>query len=175
MTRYHPFLVSLHWILAILVIVSLVMGGNTLSETPNSDPEKIFYLRIHMSMGIIILVLMFVRFVVRSKTQKPPHADIGNALLNKLSVFAHYLLYGLVILMCASGIGISIMAGLADIVFGGSGTALPASFDELLPKLIHGVLAIALMIVLVSHILAALYHQFVRKDGLFSRMWFGQR
>lgn len=175
MKRYHPFLVVLHWLLAIMIVVGLVMGGNVLSETPNSDPEKVFFLRMHMSMGLVILVLMLVRLVVRFKSQKPPHADIGNSLLNKLGVLAHYLLYALVILMAASGMGISIMAGLPDIVFGGSGAALPASFDEFPPRVAHGILAIVLTVVIVSHVLAALYHQFVRKDGLFSRMWFGSR
>ena len=175
MTRYHPFLVVLHWLLAIMIVIGLIMGGNVLSETPNSDPEKVFYLRMHMSMGIIILVLMIIRLVVRTKSQKPPHADIGNTLLNKLGVYAHYILYVLVFLMCASGIGISMMAGLPDIVFGGSGAPLPQSFEEFAPRAAHGVLATVLTIVVVSHVLAALYHQFIRKDGLFSRMWFGQR
>ncbi len=175
MNKYHPFLVALHWILALMVAVGLIMGGNVLSETPNSDPEKVFYLRMHMSMGIIILVLMLVRIVVRFKTAKPAHADIGNALMNKLGVAAHYLLYSLVILMAASGMGISIMAGLPDIVFGGSGAPLPASFDDLPPRAAHGILATVLTITVVAHVLAALYHQFVRQDGLFSRMWFGER
>ena len=175
MNKYHPVLITLHWLLAIMVIAGLLMGGNVLSETPNSDPEKVFYLRMHMSMGMIILVLMLVRLVVRFKTAKPAHADIGNALLNKLGVAAHYLLYALVILMAASGIGISVLAGLPDIVFNGSGAALPASFDELPPRAAHGVLALILMLVIAAHVLAALYHQFIRKDGLFGRMWFGKR
>lgn len=175
MKRYHPFLVALHWLLAFMIIGGLIMGGNVLSETPNNDPEKLFYLRIHMLMGIIILVLMITRLIVRTKSQKPPHADIGNTLLNKLGIYAHYGLYLLVFLMCASGIGISIMAGLPDIVFGGSGAPLPGSFDDLAPRAAHGILATVLAIVIASHVLAALYHQYVRKDGLFSRMWFGQR
>ena len=28
--------------------------------------------------------------------------------------------------------------------------------------------------IILGHVLAALYHQFVRKDNLLSRMWFGQ-
>lgn len=175
MNKYHPFLVALHWILALMVAFGLMMGGNVLSETPNSDPEKVFYLRMHMSMGVIILVLMLVRLVVRFKTAKPAHADIGNALMNKLGVAAHYLLYGLVILMAASGMAISIMAGLPDIVFGGSGAPLPESFDDLPPRAAHGMLAIVLTLTVVAHVLAALYHQFVLKDGLFARMWFGER
>jgi cytochrome b561 len=175
MKRYHPALVVLHWLLAIMIVMGLVMGGFVLSATPNSDPEKLFALRMHMSMGMIIFVLMIIRLVVRSKTQKPPHADIGNALLNKLGVLAHYVLYLLVFLMAASGIGISIMAGLPDIVFGGSGAALPANFDAYPPRAAHGILALLLKITIALHILAALYHVFVRKDGLFSRMWFGKR
>jgi hypothetical protein len=32
-----------------------------------------------------------------------------------------------------------------------------------------------LAILIAGHISAALYHQFVVKDGLFRRMWFGER
>ena len=175
MNKYHPFLVGLHWLLALMITTGLFMGSNVLSELPNSDPEKLFALRMHMSMGIIILVLTLIRLVVRLKTAKPAHADIGNPLLNKLGVMAHYVLYVLVILMAASGIAISVLAGLPDIVFAGSGAPLPASFDEFPPRAVHGIIAKLLILTIVAHILAALYHQFIRKDGLFGRMWFGKR
>jgi cytochrome b561 len=31
------------------------------------------------------------------------------------------------------------------------------------------------MLLIAGHVAAALYHQFVRKDGLLRRMWFGAR
>jgi cytochrome b561 len=34
-------------------------------------------------------------------------------------------------------------------------------------------MAILLLFLIGFHILAALYHQFVRKDGLIGRMWYG--
>lgn len=175
MTRYHPLLVGLHWVLAIFILMSLIMGSFILSETPNSDPSKLFGLRMHMSVGGLILVLMIVRLVTRVRTEQPPHADIGNALLNRIGVATHWLLYLVVILMCASGIGISITAGLPDIVFFGSGEPLPESFDDLAPRTAHGILARVLMLLVLAHISAALIHQFIRKDSLFSRMWFGKR
>lgn len=175
MKRYHPILVSLHWLLALMIIVGLIMGGNVLSATPNTDPAKLFYLKMHMSAGIIILVLMFVRLFVRLFTAKPSHADIGNSLLNSLGVATHYLIYAVVILLAASGIATANVAGLPDIVFGGSGGALPTSFDEFPPRIAHGVLAAVLTILIVAHFGAFLYHQFIRKDALFSRMWFGKR
>lgn len=91
MSRYHPVLVILHWALAIMLVMGLIMGGNVLSETPNTDPEKINFLKMHMSMGMLILFLMVVRLLVRFFTSKPPHADIGNNVLNKLGVATHYL------------------------------------------------------------------------------------
>ena len=175
MTRYHPFLVALHWILAILVTVALFMGGVILSNIPNSDPEKLFGLQAHMIAGMTILVLMLIRLVTRLVTAKPPHADTGNALLNKLGVLAHYALYLAVILMAGSGLATANLAGLPDIIFNGSGAPLPASFDEFAPRAAHGILAKVLGALLILHVVAALYHQFVIKDNLFARVWFGRR
>jgi cytochrome b561 len=39
----------------------------------------------------------------------------------------------------------------------------------------HGLSWILLLLLLVVHVGAALYHQFLRRDGLFGRMWFGKR
>ena len=175
MKRYHPLLVSLHWLLAGLILFSLLYGSIILEGMPNDDPEKIAVLKVHMSVGFVVLVLMLVRLVVRIKTNKPAEIDTGNSLINKAGKYAHYLFYVLVFLVVASGMGISILAGLAEIVFEGSGTALPDTFNDLLPRTVHGLLTKILFLLIVLHILAALYHQFIRKDGLLSRMWFGQR
>jgi len=175
MTRYHPALVALHWLLAILIILALTMGKVVLANMPNADPEKIGSLQGHMIIGLSILALMIVRFVIRMKTKRPPEADIGNAMLNKGAGLAHYGLYALVIAMAVSGIVISATAGLPDIVFFGSGEALPENFNDIFARSVHGALSLVLILVIASHVLAALYHQVVRKDSLFSRMWFGKR
>ena len=175
MKRYHGVLVVLHWLLAIMIIMGLVMGGRVLSATPNSDPQKLFYLQMHMTMGILILALMIIRLLVRFFTEKPPHADIGNPLLNKLGVATHYVFYLLVFLVAGSGLATANMAGLPDIVFGQSGAPLPADFSDHPPRAAHGVLTKLLFVVILGHLAAFLYHQFVRKDRLFSRMWFGKR
>lgn len=175
MRRYHPALVALHWLLALMIIGGLIMGGNVLAETPNSDPFKLTSLRMHMIMGSAILVLMIGRLVVRLKTDKPPAADIGNDLLNKGAALTHWGFYLLVIAMCASGLAIANMAGLPAIVFGGSGDPLPADFSAFPPRAAHGMLATLLGLLILAHVVAGLYHQFVRKDGLLGRMWFGDR
>ena len=175
MTRYHPALVLLHWLLAVMIVIGLIMGTNVLSATPNDAPEKLFYLKMHMSMGIIIFILMTIRLFIRFFTAKPPAADIGNSLFNKLGTATHYLFYIIVILMGASGLATANMAGLPEIVFGGSGTPLVSTFDDFPPRIAHGVLSSILIILIIGHVSAFLYHQYVRNDKLFSRMWFGNR
>jgi cytochrome b561 len=173
-TKYSNVLITLHWFIAILLLAALVMGTFVLQETPNTSEEKLFGLKAHMTAGMVILITMVVRFLVRLFTQKPPHAQTGNALLDKLGIIVHYLLYLAVIVMAISGIGISIMAGLPEILFEGVGT-LPASFDEFPPRLAHGIIASILTGLIVLHVAGWAYHQFILKDKLFSRIWFGRQ
>ena len=174
-TRYHPALVALHWALALLIGLALVGGGLILGEMPNSDPHKIEALFGHMTVGTLILALMLVRLAVRLRTDAPPHADIGHPLANRAGRWAHAAFYVLVFVMLGSGVAMSMMTGLPDIVFFGSGAPLPESFHGLLPRAVHGLAANLLGLLVLAHVGAALYHQFVRRDGLMARMGFGRR
>ncbi|MDJ0628593.1 MAG: cytochrome b/b6 domain-containing protein [Rhodobacter sp.] len=175
MTRYHPLLVALHWLIALMIVMALIFGGAFLAEMPNDDPAKIDGLRAHMSLGMAVLVLMLIRLATRLFTAKPPPAGTGNALLDKAGAATHWLFYILVIAMAGSGLATARMAGLPDIVFGGSGAPLPEDFGIYPPRIAHGILATLIGLLLLLHVAAALYHQFLRKDGLFRRMWFGDR
>jgi cytochrome b561 len=39
-SRYHPLLVTLHWLLALLVLAMLGIGFSALARMPNADPQK---------------------------------------------------------------------------------------------------------------------------------------
>ncbi|MEM1431666.1 MAG: cytochrome b/b6 domain-containing protein [Pseudomonadota bacterium] len=175
MSRYHPVLVALHWLLALMILMALMAGGMVLSEMPNNDPEKVAALRAHMTVGLIIGSLMVIRLVTRLTTAHPPAADIGNAALNRIGKWTHWLFYALVLLMVGSGMGIAVLAGLPEIVFQGSGDPLPPDFSAYPPRMVHGLVATLLGLTILAHVGAFLYHQFVRRDGLFARMWFGKR
>jgi cytochrome b561 len=174
-TRYHPALVILHWLLAILIIAMLCVGFFVLARMPNTDLGKISVLRVHMALGMAILALMVVRLVVRWRTRKPAPATSGHPALDRLAPVAHYGLYLLVVLMVGSGYATGIIAGLPAIVFGGSGEPLPRSFDAYPPFVAHSWLALLLAALIVVHVLAAFYHQLVRRDGLLRRMALGRR
>ena len=172
--RYHTALVTLHWLLALMLIAMLAMGTLVLKTAPNSSPDKIGALQGHMIGGGLILLSTVLRLVVRLKSDHPAPATTSNALLDRLAPATHWALYLLVLLMAGSGVAMSVLAGLPGIVFGGVGS-LPVNFDALPPRAVHGIVAKLLMLAIGLHIAAALYHQFIRRDGLPSRMGFGQR
>jgi cytochrome b561 len=174
-SRYHPLLVSLHWLTAVLIIGALGLGFFVLAAMPNSDPQKIAILRLHMAGGMLILALMIIRFIVRLCSAQPAAATTGYLVLDRMAPLMHYGLYLLVLLMVGTGYATGILAGLPDIVFAGSGDPLPASFSIYPTFTAHGILAALLAGSIAMHVLAALYHQLARKDRLFGRMLFGQR
>jgi cytochrome b561 len=174
-SRYHPLLVTLHWLLAVLIVATLGVGFFLADEMPNTDPHKIGILMWHMAGGMFILALMAIRFIVRMRTPRPPQATTGYPRLDRLAPITHYGFYILVLLMVASGFATAILAGLNRSVFQGSGDPLPPDFDVYPTFVAHGTLALLLMAFIVLHLLAALYHQFFRKDRLLRRMWFGRR
>jgi cytochrome b561 len=171
--RYHPLLIALHWLLALLIIFMLLVGLFSLKWMPN-NPAKLLPLGFHMATGILILVLMLVRIVVRVTTKKPEAATAGNRFLDFIGKLTHYALYLFAILMAVSGIGISVQAGLGPIVFGGSGAPLPVDFFVYPVRYGHGYIAIILIALILLHFAAAMYHQFFRKDRLLSRMGIGK-
>lgn len=166
--RYHPAFATLHWLIALLVIVALAMGAVVLANTPNT-PEKLFGLRAHMITGITILVLMLVRIVMRFRSARPAPATTGNAALDRLGGVVHFLLYLGVLGMAGSGIAMSIQANLGEIVFGGVGS-LPADFWVYTPRKAHWFFSRLLMALAALHIAGAMYHALIRKDGLLARM-----
>lgn len=172
--RYHPALVALHWPAAALILFSLAMGTLSLEKIPNSSPDKLFALRGHMVAGFAIFVLMLARLAVRLSTPRPPAVSTGHAFIDRLAPVAHHGLYGLVLLMAASGLALAVQAGLPAILFGAGGT-LPESFSAFAPRAFHALLAKLLLALIGLHVLAALYHQFIRRDGLLRRMAFGRR
>ena len=169
-TRHTIALVILHWLIAALLLLALAMGTFVLKEIPNASPEKLGALRGHMIMGMVIGGLMLLRLLVRWRTPGPAAASTGNNTLNLLGKIAHIGLYTLVFAMAASGMATALQAGLPEIIFGGNGAALPENFANLIPRIVHGWIATLLVLLVGLHVVGVVYHQFVLKDRLLSRM-----
>ena len=171
-SRYQPVLVVLHWLVAVMILGLLCVGFFVLANMPNSDPKKLDILVLHMSGGMFVLLLMIVRVIVRMRSARPAMATTGSPALDRLASTTHRVLYAIIFLMIASGwLTGYVISG----VFANQGEHLPASFAVLPTFQVHATLAILLTLLIAGHVVAALYHQFVLKDGLFRRMWFGKR
>ena len=173
-SRYHPALVVLHWLMALLVIAALALGALVMAKTPNASPMKIEALRAHASGGMAILVLMLIRLTIRIRSAHPAPASAGHPILDWLGWASHRLFYVTVIAMAGSGIIMALQTGLFDTVFFGQGK-LPADFWVFPIRGVHYALSRLLMTLIAVHVVAALYHAFVLRDGLLRRMFFGRR
>ena len=172
-SRYHPLLAALHWILAVLIIAALALGALVMARIPNTDPMKFEALRSHMLGGTLILVLMLVRLVVRIRTRHPAAASAGHPLLDRLAWASHRLLYAAVFGQPMTGWLMALQTGLPGIPFGGG--TLPADFWVYPIRMVHYLFSRMLMALIALHIIGALYHTLLLRDGLLRRMLFGRR
>ena len=161
--------------MAVMVLVSLAAGGLVLAEMPRESPDRYMALAGHMSFGLVIGVLLLVRLLTRIRSRKPPPATTGNVLLDRIGILTHWGFYVLITGMALSGLATALGAGLFPIVFGSSGEDLPGDLTVFPQRVAHGFIARVLLALIALHVAAALYHQFVRRDGLLRRMWFGKR
>jgi cytochrome b561 len=173
-SRYHPALVVLHWALAFLIIAALALGALVMVKIPNASPMKLEALRSHMFGGMAIMVLMLLRLLLRTQTAHPAPANVGHPWLNRLAWASHRLFYVTVVAMAGSGIIMALQTGLFDTVFAGHGS-VPADFWAFPIRWVHYLLSRILMALIAIHVVAALYHTAVLRDGLLGRMFFGRR
>jgi cytochrome b561 len=171
-SRYQPVLVALHWLLALMILGLLCLGFFVLADMPNTDPKKLDILVWHMAGGMFVLALMILRLIIRRWSARPATSTTGSPRLDRLASIAHQSFYVIVFLMIASGWS---TGWLISGAFQPNGEPLPDSFAVLPTFQAHAVLATLLATLIAAHIAAALYHQFVLKDGLLRRMWFGRR
>ena len=175
MHRYHPLLVTLHWLMTLLILLALAVGGLVLANMPHDSPQKVQGLGGHMAVGMAIGVLLVIRLVTRLITAHPPRARTGNDLLDWIGIWTHRLFYVLIAGMVLTGLATAFGADLFQIVYGGVADSLPPELAALPQRAAHGLIALALVSLIALHFAAALYHQFFLKDGLLRRMWFGKR
>lgn len=152
-----------HWIVAVLVIGMLVYGY-FLGDIPKQ--YKGLAINIHKLTGLLILTLIILRLVWATFNVKPflPYDPLPWQRVVEYVV--HYGLYCLLIAMPLAGWIGAVTAGhpprLGEVVFN-----LPLNLNKAVVHIafqIHSLLAIALIVFVSLHILAALYHHFIKKD-----------
>ena len=168
--RYGTMIVLIHWLSALLIVVLIASGFRAAGTL---DPAtKAAILRFHVPIAVAVLVLTVFRIVWWWGFDRKPNPVAGVPGWQERTARAvHILLYVVILGMIASGVGMMVLSGAAPMIFGGEG-ALPPDFWKYPPRLPHGIGARLLLALFAFHTGAALYHHFVRRDGLLRRMWF---
>jgi len=174
--KYDRMLVVLHWVLAIGLFYQLGLGL-WMEDIPKDPPGfRAQWFNLHKSIGICLGLLILWRLGWRVTHSVPAPVAGSSAWQQTLSTWNHRLLYLCMLVLPVSGF------------LGSSFSAYPVKFFGLvLPKWweasevgkeicseIHEVTAFIMMILILLHIAAAVWHQLIKRDGLFSRMGWGR-
>ncbi|HHF2906466.1 TPA: cytochrome b [Vibrio diabolicus] len=172
MKRYSTVLVVLHWVLALFIMIALFMGFDIASLSYELD-LKVDRLVVHIIAGVLIGFAFLLRLAIKSLQPSSAPSQTDHSLAGRLAKAYHAGLYILVLSVVASGIAMAIEVDFLSIV--AQGGTIPQELTFYVSRQLHGLLTRLLMIAVIIHILAALYHQLILKDRLVSRMWFGKR
>ena len=167
-SRYHPALRSLHWLIAVLVIAALFFATFVMAPHSNADPAKRFMLAKHMAAGVLVLLLTLVRLGVRPRTRRPAPVLSGISLADRIVPYVHRVFDALLLAVTGSGLALALAAHLPAALLGKAG--LPPSFAAIPAHALHVSAARVLAGFVALHVVGAFYHQFILRDGLFSRM-----
>jgi cytochrome b561 len=172
--RYHPLVVTLHWLIAILIFATVLFAGEEGEGGRALAVGGFPPIGIHMILGIATLALLTIRLLVRWFTKHPDWATAGNPFLDLVGKLTHFGLYFFTFSITITGIILASQRGLFARVLG-IGTAAVRRFGGRGFHLggFHGLSWAALLLLIFLHVGAAFYHQFIKKDHLLSRMWYG--
>jgi cytochrome b561 len=163
----------LHWLTAMLVLAIAVLGIWITQFDPAPDALKFRLYNIHESLGIIVLVVVLVRLVLRRLTPPPPLPAGTTAAVRQGSHAVHMALYAILIAQPVIGFIGTNAWGFPLSVFYVLPLPAPVAPSETLGQAmsaIHFWLALALGGLLVAHLGGVVVHTFIWKDRLLRRM-----
>ena len=191
---------ALHWGMALAIAVEVpagfIMGWTYAAKPMGHAPQHILASQVHHTLGMLLLLAVVVRLGWRIG-HRAPDLPVGTPPVSALgSRVVQVLLYALMFIVPLAG-----WAALSSLAAGAGYPAPPMWFfghdgfgpGGLIPHIVPPVAwnaptlfkygffgkmhvwgLIAGGVLLGLHVAGALWHQFVRRDGLIARMWRGQ-
>jgi superoxide oxidase len=153
---YRPAQIWLHWIVVIGVILQIgfneaivaVVDAREAGQTPAAADMTWAWL--HVGTGSVIMLAVITRLYLRFRHGVPGHAFGTSAAQAMVATIMHNALYGLLLAMVVTGM---------------------LTWNEIAPLGgVHFALSTALFFAALAHAAAAIFNQFVRKDGTLARM-----
>jgi cytochrome b561 len=159
----------LHWLTAVMVLTMLGIGVAMVASLGDYH----LLVSIHRPLGIAILIVVVIRFVNRQFSTLPPFPPTMSSQERLIAHYSEILLYSLLFLLPLVGWGMLSAARYPIVMFGAVHLfpILPHSvMSYAFLRKTHTVLAYLLFFAFIAHFGAVLFHTFVERDHLFSRM-----
>ena len=170
--RYSTAAVVIHWLTAALLLTQVFIGF-TFHEMERG-PERMEWFMWHKTIGVTILILALIRLAVRLMRKPPPFPADYPKLQAMAASWIHRLLYLMLILLPLTGLAavswrgpeVELLGGLTIPSIPGVTEDAHEVFEE-----VHEILVWTTIVMLVGHVLAALWHQFIDRGAIANRMW----
>lgn len=169
----------LHWIMAILILVQVVIGIVMTYEAPEPNllataTDTLALYDVHKLTGLVLLALVLLRLANRIARGAPPEEPTVAVWQRETATMVHAWLYFLLIAVPVLGwVGVSLYPALTVFGFTLPALTLPDRPRSEAVFAAHAVAAFVLVGLVLLHVGAALFHALVRRDGVFRRMWPG--
>ena len=195
-SKYTNVAIALHWLIGIAILFMFVLAWY-MTELPKGAPKstsfdifnlglmtwevakeespRAFYFNLHKSIGLTILMLVVLRMYWRFTHRPPAFLSSMKSWEKRLATAIHHSFYLLMVLIPLAGIimsaaskygikwfGIRVISGFND-------KAVRDLFEEF-----HEIFGLLLLFFLIFHILGAIKHSLIDKDGTLRRMWFNK-
>ena len=168
----------LHWIGAALILILLIHGWWMTHLTPR--PDRLANYAWHSALGYDVLALMVLRLLWRWVNPVPALPADSTAWERFAAQAGHVGLYALIFVVSLTGwavadtfrvpITVDLLGISVPMIVGAVAPATRGAIEAT-----HMVLAYALGLLVVVHIAGGLRHQFVKRNDVMRRMWWGAR
>ncbi len=173
MNKYSTAQRNIHWLMLLMLVLAYITIEFR-GEFPRGSSGRVFMVQSHFWLGLSIFALFIPRLLLRLKRGMPPIEPALPAWQNNLSKMIHVAIYVFLFAQPLLGIATAWTDGKV-LMIPFTGIELPALLSAnkaLAHQLedIHKLMANIFYYLVGFHVLAALFHHFIRKDDTLKRM-----
>ncbi|HLD76712.1 MAG TPA: cytochrome b/b6 domain-containing protein [Rickettsiales bacterium] len=165
MIKYHISSRIIHWLMALIIIITLLLGIYMTKFLPKDATNLIEIYNLHKSFGVMALIFIVIRIINRFIHKAPQTPEGFNKIEKFAAHFIHILLYILMIFVPFSGYLMSNFYGFPVHIFSYKMPIIVSNnlqFGAIFLN-IHEILAYSLLAAIIFHILGALKHNDILK------------
>jgi len=175
--QYRPSMIALHWVIAFGIFTAFGVGLY-MTDIPGITPAKIRLINWHKWLGVTLFLLVSLRMFIKLSNKSPKYPAHWGHRSIFLAKTGHIALYLMMFAVPVLGYLNSLAAGYPVVWFGVIPLPVVIGKDAHLKELFHELhewFAWGLMTLVAGHVLMALKHHYLNREGILGRMIPGMR